>query len=476
MEINDRKSLYEGMSLGRFAGEREKALKESGMNGEKVDSFTHSPPSENTRVMGKSQKLGKKLLEIFADSPAKKGKEPLPASSLSMEGYMIPANEGKITHMTLTYGMTGTARDGYIDAFKTFLSHMPDAKFTVLTSGEGGRKELQGLVKKWAREGAIGDPARVHIIDSGQSLSIWAQDSTLVVGNKVIEQDRAWFPGWGDGKVAGELAKANPELKYERMEGIFIDGGNQVATRDAIFVGSDAIAFMMRDMGTYPAKYQEISAEKRVPPPPTMDQEEWCKSFMDRTFPHQKVIIIGHKGQQPAFHIDMAMTPLGKPDPATGKPVILVGDPSMALRTLKDLKAKSPAKYESYQQMMGEKVGYGGSTPLDSLVETLGDDRDLQQNFDAIAKGLQKDGYKIERVPYLGSSSLRSTPWITYNNAVIDGDNVFVPNFAIPELDDPANKVYKKYGYNPVPMDMTAISSLQGAINCITKVAERQYA
>ncbi len=92
-----------------------------------------------------------------------------------------------------------------------------------------------------------------------------------------------------------------------------------------------------------------------------------------------------------------------------------------------------------------------------------------------MTKGLESQGYKVERLPYLGSSSLRNTPWITYNNGVVDGDNFFIPNFGIKEMDDMANGVYKKYGLNPIPVDMNAISSLQGAINCITKVIERDY-
>jgi hypothetical protein len=208
----------------------------------------------------------------------------------------------------------------------------------------------------------------------------------------------------------------------------------------------------------------------------TMQPEDLAKLMMDKAFPHQKMTIVGYQGRQPAFHIDMAITPLGKPDPETGKPVMLVGDPSMAIGILEDIKTESPGKYERYEKEVASKTGGYPQNPLDYMVENLKDDTSLQENFDALAKGFEKEGYKVDRVPYLGSSQLRGAPWITYNNAVIDGDNVFIPNFAIPELDDVGNGTYKKYGYNPQPIDMTAISSLQGAINCITKVVEREYA
>jgi hypothetical protein len=259
------------------------------------------------------------------------------------------------------------------------------------------------------------------------------------------------------------------------MEGIYIDGGNQLATNDKLYVGSDAIAFMISNMNSYPKKYNKITCELKIEGADKISKEELAKLMLDRTFPHQKVIIVGYQGEQPAFHIDMAMTPLGKPDPQTGKAVITVGDPSMATDILTDIKKNNPEKYAKYEEEIKKKISRAPSHPLDHLMNTVNREPELQTKFDAIARGFEHAGYKIERVPYLGSTATRGVPWITYNNSVIDGDNIFIPNFGIPELDEPSNNLYKKYGYTPVPLDMTAISSLQGAINCITKVIERQY-
>ena len=264
-----------------------------------------------------------------------------------------------------------------------------------------------------------------------------------------MEQDRTWFPGRDDGALAGALAKANPELKYHRMEGIFVDGGNQLATRDTLFVGSDAIAFMTKDMKKYPSKYEKIAGDLKIDSHASMERKELAKLMLDRTFPHQKVVIIGYKGEQPSFHIDMAMTPLGKPDPETGKKVVTVGDPSMAVSILKELKEKDPSQYKIYGRTILEKLGHHTDglskwlekhfpsfseklglidrNPLDALVDGVGSDKELQKSFDAISKGLMRDGYKVERVPYLGSSDIDDVPWITYNNSVIDGDQYTAP-------------------------------------------------
>jgi hypothetical protein len=416
-------------------------------------------------------------------------------SSLDLDGYMIPACEGRVVHMCLTYD--GGKSSAYLPALQTFMKAMPEARFTVFTDTDRTAEVVEKGISSWVKDGSVSHPERIRVQPVDRDLSIWAQDSTLVIGNKVVEQDRTWFPGRDDGELAGEIAKISPELKYSRMEGIFVDGGNQLATRDTLYVGSDAIAFMKKDMKKYPSKYEKIATELNIDSPSSMERADLAKLMLDRTFPHQKVVIIGYKGEQPSFHIDMAMTPLGKTDPETGKKVVTVGDPSMAVSILKELKERDPSQYsvygrtildklghhtdglskwlEKHMPKFSEKLGLIDRNPLDVLTEGVGNDRKLQQSFDAISKGLERDGCKVERVPYLGSSELDAVPWITYNNAVIDGDNILIPHFEIPELDGAADAVYRKYGYAPVPVDMTYTSSQCGAINCITKVVERSY-
>ena len=496
MKIGSSGDPYEGLHFGKLVEERDKILSDVKLDPDKMDGFMKSGVKEDKEFkivldlgklkQGLNKMTGKegtvvedKKTEIkFNLGSAKKAVDKLlklQGSSLEMDNYMIPSNEGRIKHLCLTYGHSSSIKDNYREAMKTFLTHMSSAKFTILTSDEGSRKELQGYVNKWSKEGVISNPEKIKVINTGQDLSIWAQDSTLVVGDNAVQHDRMGFPGSGDWAVASEVAKANPEVKYQRMEGRFIDGGNQLATSDTLYIGSDAIAFAIRDMKRYPSKYDKIIGDLNITNAKTIGKEELVKTMIDKTFPHQKVIIVGYKGEQPAFHIDMAMTALSKVDSETGKKVITVGDPSMAIKILRDIKAKDPKKYAAYQVDLQNKVPGCPKNPLDRLVDGLKDDKALQENFDAIAKGFESDGYKIERVPYLGGTRLSRLPWFTYNNSVVDGDNIFMPNFGIPELDKAGNSIYEKYGYNVIPVDMSAISSLQGAINCITKVIERDY-
>ncbi len=405
-------------------------------------------------------------------------------SSLNMDKYMIPANEGQIKHLCLTCGNLGNGPSGesYKNAFKIFLQNMPSARFTVLTSNEDSKKQLQNLVDTWAGNGVISNPERVHITATGKDLSIWAQDSTLVVGNKLIEPARNYTPSEGDKAVPGEIARINQEFHLEQRDGLFIDGGNQLATEDTLFLGSDAVSSMMEDMKKCSARYSSITGDLHIEGASTMGQEELCKLMLEKTFPCQKIVYVGNtsvQNGQPEAHIDLFMTPLGKVDPETGKQVVTVADPYMACKILMDLKEKEPEKYSKYEENIKSKLSVCPERhPLDVMTNFMFDEifmGGFNVKFNEVAQTLEKNGYKVERVPYFAHSSFTNLPSITYNNGLIDGDNFFIPAFDIPELDDVAAGVYRKYGYNVIPLEMTAISSHLGAINCMTKVLEREY-
>ena len=470
MQIQD-KNTQTLSNLGKFQADRQTIVKQNSSEVAKLEMNLKDDFQNGTAFCDDMcpTMLGPGMEQVMARASF------FPSSSKDLSDYMIPDNEGRVKHMCMTMGIVGNARENYLDAVKTLVTGMPQAKFTILASGVNNSQDLKDSLKQWTRDGLVDNPDRVNIVQTHAQVSIWAQDSLLVSGNKVVEQDRKWFPGWGDREVAGEVARVNPDLEHQKLEGVFIDGGNQRATRDKIFVGSDAVAFALDDMKQYPSKYYKIASNVNLPEAKSMPKEELIKGIMDRSFPHQKIVIVGHKGEQPAFHIDMAVTPLGKKHPESGKPVMIVGDPKMAIDILSDLKTTNPSKYDKYQKEMCKKVQYCEKKPLDRMIKQAEKEPDIQENFDALAKGFEQNGYHVERVPYLGSSNLSRTPWVTYNNSVIDGDNVFIPNFEIPELDQTGNAAYEKFGYKPIPIDMTNISSLQGAINCITKVVEREY-
>ena len=125
---------------------------------------------------------------------------------------MIPADTGKVNHVNLTYGsIKGDTKANYFEVMKTYISKMPSARFTILASKEEEKKELESYINKLAEAKEISNPDRVQVLhNKGYSYSIWAQDSTLVSGNKIISQSRDYYPGFNDGAVAMNLEKSCP--------------------------------------------------------------------------------------------------------------------------------------------------------------------------------------------------------------------------------------------------------------------------
>ncbi|MBI2265696.1 MAG: agmatine deiminase family protein [Armatimonadetes bacterium] len=242
--------------------------------------------------------------------------------------------------------------------------------------------------------------------------------------------------------------------------------------------------------------------------------EDLARRIIQTRFPEQKLIITGSKSprgnmEQPALHIDFGSTLLEN-DPETGKPVIVIGDPSAAIQTLAGLKERDPEGYRKIVEEMRTKLNPPGKNdpdpldyapyygeedggpvmrmyesllekrhydPLEVLLDAVAADSRFQERFDRSARDFEEKGFLVERIPYLGTNNILSSlevPWITYNNVLIDDRKVFMPTYGITELDDAARKIYEKRGYEVITADMAAISSKRGAINCATKVLERE--
>jgi hypothetical protein len=409
-------------------------------------------------------------------------------SSKDLEGVLLPENDGRIKHIALTPSFSDNEKTAYLAMVKTLMAKMPTAKFTIVASRTGtAAEEVKSSIKAWAAEGQIVNPERITM-KNGLFGSKWAQDSTLVMGSEIVAPSRRLKV---DAAVPQRLATVAPDFSVREEETLFLDGGNQKATHNKVFVGRDAVKEMVAEMKAYPRKYFERASSLGIEHSETLSPEALAEGMIRKNFSKQEVNFVGTGGKQPAFHIDMALTPLGKPCPETGKPVLLIGDPSLAAKTLLDLKESSPQKYQAYQQNLQAKTGVENS--LDKLLASEATSAESQAAFDQVAAEHQAE-YKIVRVPYLGTLQganqpvgdsgtglingeelAPNLPWITYNNSVIDGDQVFVPEFGIPELDQPAQNAYRKFGYETVPLDMAVLSQGQGAVNCMTKVLEREY-
>ncbi len=73
--------------------------------------------------------------------------------------------------------------------------------------------------------------------------------------------------------------------------------------------------------------------------------------------------------------------------------------------------------------------------------------------------------------------------WVTYNNCLMesyqkeDGTQVrrvFLPEYGLPKLDQAAEEVYKARGFEVVPLQLSALTAMRGAIRCISNVYDRE--
>lgn len=460
---------------------------------------------------------------------------------------------GEIDHLLLSYDTMESypvIDKNYFKAVESLLTNLPNVKFTVIVSGEG-KKRFEAFLQDLQKNGKLINPDRIQLVLQREGCSIkfqmwksrikglysgvksllhsplsraairdriymlkrdvkevaplsnWAQDSVLVKGDTIYRQDRRYFPGVGDRYMAETAAKALPDFDYGRLKGIYVDGGNSLSTQKDIMIGVDSLEEMVKSMRPWPKIFYTIRSKlTRREDDPLQDKERVRKSMLklQNTFPTQRVLIIGEK-IQPAFHIDMTVTPLA-PSQISGKPVALVGDPRWGADLLEKLRKSNPSAYAAYQKKISSQMVQPISDPLGKL-ERVNRNQERLEHFAKTARELENAGYEVHRIPYLGEAdrtegikpedvyspedlklqrekgreevgTYEEAPTMTYNNALLDGSRVFMPTYGIPEIDGEAAEVYRQMGYQVLPVEMVGLTQWDGAIHCIVKVLRKK--
>jgi hypothetical protein len=164
---------------------------------------------------------------------------------------------------------------------------------------------------------------------------------------------------------------------------------------------------------------------------------------LERDFGQELVWLGDAVGEVPRHHIMMYMVPL---DDRT----VAVGDQRAALARL------SPEAREELE---------------------LDPDSELHaRRFDRAAELLAARGFHIVRFPALVMRGSRS--YVTYTNALFDRDGdrrvVYLPTYALPELDDEAARLYASLGYDVRRIDVSPIYRLNGSLGCLVNVLARR--
>ena len=304
-------------------------------------------------------------------------------------------------------------------------------------------------------------------------ISIWPQDPFVVVQGDAVTKlvTPCSFNREDDEQMPRQLASL---LKLEVVQSeLHFEGGNIVCGEDAVFIGFDAIH---RN-----ARLLELSADEVT--------KRFTKLF------RRRVVVVG-ESRQSIRHIDLIVTPLSHQR-------IAVADSRAGAELAAEAVRQEPALVQKFERQC-EKDFFG----VDGVVELL--DRDgntikrptvvgqtaaavasslrLAPDLEAIARQLSGAGYKVVRIPALipdqeqhvdkQADVLPQYPFLSYGNVLTElrqnQPTVYLPQYGFGKLDNAAQSVWQKMGFQVKPLAGFSTSAMYGgAMRCCTKVLLR---
>ncbi|MBT9586923.1 hypothetical protein IV102_26515 [bacterium] len=405
-------------------------------------------------------------------------------------GLIFPDSHGKIEHLALQMGnvefdkpLPQETHDGLLNVWDKLMHTMsPETHFTIVCADAKGEESVNHMVE----EGRI-DPERVTVVGahSEKGMSIWIRDSMLPVRNdqsasKLLIQDRTYWPGPEDNQISPLLQAAHPEITAQNHPALRIDGGNVLSNQKQTVVGSDSIRHTrerLQELAQDPEKLIQIEEFYRQASGQEPGQSMWedlPRLVFESEF-QRPVLIVARDRQQPAFHIDMTLTPIGDSK-------FLVGDPSLAIEALHQL---TPEERAETNRTMSLQAGITSGEDLIEKLIAANSSPEKQADYDATARELAESGYEIQRIPALmGLRTTWSVPYLTYNNCMMENysdqngetvKKVYLPQYGCAALDKLAESIYQQNGFEVIPLEMGAISKLEGAIRCSSYAIKRQF-
>jgi hypothetical protein len=387
----------------------------------------------------------------------------------------LPDSAGRIDHLALSFGnkeldkdLPESSRKALLEMYGILFRNMsPHTRFTVVAATPQGAREVRAM----AERSGVAD--RTRILDAhADSMSIWIRDSMIPLRREdgvasILIPDRTYWIGKQDGMVPRMLGSVYPHVRYDVHPLLRMDGGNVMSNLRETFVGADSIE-QTRD------RLRELAG-------PISGLDELVPELLTDTFGRKISVVcegnaVGADGEkQPAFHIDMIMTPIGEH-------AFTVGDPRLALEHLAGM---SKAERAHWNRVMAQAAGVPAGTDIIGGLERVNGDPASLAKFDRLAAELHRKGYDVERVPYLnGERRSHLLPYMTYNNCLQeryredDGtpvQKIYLPQYGCEPLDASARATYERLGYVVVPLPMTAITILEGAIRCSAYPLERSH-
>ena len=350
-------------------------------------------------------------------------------------GLLLSDSSGEIRRLLLQCPSQGFA-ETIGPVWNTLATHTDElAKLSIaIPSGSDGERIRARLQQSIERS----DKIQFVEVQDGGLLSQWSRDSVLPMadGLLAVPNRRYWAGGSPEGETSDVavpylLAEQNGNASVRPIPWISLDGGNVVSNQTTAFVGQHSVddtAALLKERG--------------------LDALEALRSCLGK-----EVVVL----PQATFHVDLSCTPLGEK-------TMVVADPGLGLELLQSL---SPEERSRINEEMGRAAALDGEALIDSY---LSDNKSCEA-FDEMASKLAAQGYDVVRVPYLAAE--RNQPVLSYNNVLVDGNQVFLPQYGCEPLDRQARESYERLGYAVVTVPMARISRKMGSLRCSALPTER---
>jgi N-dimethylarginine dimethylaminohydrolase len=346
----------------------------------------------------------------------------------------LPEYSGRIKHILLhsKSGLVGQAAKPVFD----LLSALPEkTRVTILCDDLPACNESRGRMRQYG----FFDRHQLEFIKVPVPISVWARDRYIFC--KPLTSGAPPFclvPA-----ITAPVHEAGRENERSHAVEIFsrcrppidlaftplaFEGGNLLASSTQLYIGANVLT------------------DNAARGNPTDIRDDLSQLFA------QPITSLADKSDHvPFIHIDMYVSIIGDNQ-------AIVASPALAAAAMKGADAES-------QKTLSER-----------LFEKPPDFSPIRQKtFDEISDRLAAAGFKVSRMPYI--DCLNGDFIITYNNVLqneVDGRHiVYMPTYLIAALDKAAQKAWEALGCTVVPIDVSPISHLNGAIRCLVNVVER---
>lgn len=352
---------------------------------------------------------------------------------------LLPEADGALDQVLLHW--TPKADRGLARTYADFLRALaPDVKITFVVPRNLSEPEARLFEQRLQSIDSTNQLAsRIERVVVDGPITAWSKDRALVARQDSLsnrarlivpaEPNDSWVERHNDWRSVAQVVQRFPERYKLDVAPFDFDAGDIAVGRGSLIIDTNLLEKNRRRGYT---TLQQLAGRLGE-------------------YLQMQVIALGDNwGDTPRHHLSMYMTPLTKNQ-------VLVGDPRAAAA------------------IVGE-----GFQPGDRSVETeellVADfSSTTQARFERATEELRAQGFEVTRIVNV---PFDDKTYLSYTNGVFevrDGRHLaYVPAYDIPALDQAAHDVYRKLGWEVVPIHVRSLFPFHGTIGCVVNVLARR--